>query len=431
MATNFVSIITVNYNGKKYLSDFLTSALDLDYPRNKYEVVVVDNASADGSREFIEKNFPDVVLISANKNLGFAAGNNLGMKMARGNLFFLVNNDTIMEKPSLKNILDTYKRWSKKAKVGAVASKLVLVDSYIPIEIEEAFFSGHSLSPIARPINQAPFVIPHDTSSLFTERVFLPLRHTTSGSLNLSLKIKPFRRNEFKIFFRNKLVYKDKFKNLGSPRQIKLTLTEKQLKKYKIDLVQNAGNFYFRDGFGRDRGAIVLRHKQFYEGDYGQYDKEEAIPGFCGAGVLLYKRALEKVGYFDEDFFMYYEDGELSFRLKEYGYKTVFSPKAVIRHIHAGSSVEWSHFFIFHVERGRLLFIAKHWPRAQALRQLLLYIVFSSLMVPIYYFIKKDRKIALSKLIIRLKVIISILPKFILGLIRTKRIDNNQLKRFL
>ena len=90
MKTYFVSIITLNYNGKGYLKSFLESALDLHYPKNAYEIIVVDNASTDGSVDYIKKNFSKVRIIKSKKNLGFGRGNNLGMKDAKGDLFFLV-----------------------------------------------------------------------------------------------------------------------------------------------------------------------------------------------------------------------------------------------------------------------------------------------------------------------------------------------------
>src|SRR3990167_8457608 len=74
--TNFVSIITVNFNGKRFLKDFLNSTFIQDCPKENYEVIVVDNGSTDDSIIYIEKNFPKVRIIKSEKNLGFGVGNN-------------------------------------------------------------------------------------------------------------------------------------------------------------------------------------------------------------------------------------------------------------------------------------------------------------------------------------------------------------------
>ena len=65
-------------------------------------------------------------------------------------------------------------------------------------------------------------------------------------------------------------------------------------------------------------------------------------------------------GGFDEQFFMYYEDTDLSFRMKAGGGKIMYCPDSIVRHIHTGSSTEWSPFFTYHVYRNKLLFLYKN-----------------------------------------------------------------------
>lgn len=67
-----VSIIILNWNGKKYLNDCLTSVFRQTYPN--YEVILVDNASTDGSVEFVRENFPGAKIVQNNESLGFAEG---------------------------------------------------------------------------------------------------------------------------------------------------------------------------------------------------------------------------------------------------------------------------------------------------------------------------------------------------------------------
>ena len=428
---DYVSIITVNYNGKKYLEDFLSSLKNLNYPKDSFEVIVVDNASTDNSISYIKENFPLVRVIASNKNLGFGKGNNLGIINAKGNLCLLVNNDTVLEKDSLINIVDTYKRWSEKEKVGAVNAKLVLADSYLPLFLREAFFSDYVIPDNAMAINKNPFVITHEKGNNYLEKIFIPINDKYKDDLIINLTIRPFRGNLFEIFLEEEKIYEGVIKKIGKEKEIKLSISKEELIKYRTNLIQNAGNFYFRDGYGRDRGAVVFNHKQFYEKDMGQYDKEEVIPGFCGAGVLLNKEALNEVGYFDEDFFMYYEDADLSVRLFEYNWKIVYSPKSIIRHIHAGTSEEWSNFFVFNVERGRLLFVAKHWPRLSVFYELIKYVIKDTIIVSIYYIVRVNKKIGLEKFIIRFRVFVSIIIPSLLGLLRTKRLTSAKLKTFL
>lgn len=90
-----LSVIIVNYNGLRFLQDCLAS-LYAKLSGVSFEIVVLDNDSADGSCEFIITHFPDVVLIASTENLGFGKGNNEAVKHARGEYLLLINNDTIV-----------------------------------------------------------------------------------------------------------------------------------------------------------------------------------------------------------------------------------------------------------------------------------------------------------------------------------------------
>lgn len=87
-----ISIIVVNYNGLRFLKDCLDSIAEKVL--ETHEIIVVDNASVDGSVEYLRKNFPAIKLIVSERNLGFAGGNNLGAREAKGEFILLLNNDT-------------------------------------------------------------------------------------------------------------------------------------------------------------------------------------------------------------------------------------------------------------------------------------------------------------------------------------------------
>lgn len=90
-----VSIVILHRNGPEILAECLESLRCQTYPN--LEVIVVDNRSTDDSREMIRKNFPEVHLVALERNLGFSAGNNAGIRRSRGDYLFILNNDTQLE----------------------------------------------------------------------------------------------------------------------------------------------------------------------------------------------------------------------------------------------------------------------------------------------------------------------------------------------
>ncbi|MGI8424673.1 MAG: glycosyltransferase family 2 protein, partial [Chloroflexota bacterium] len=134
--------------------------------------------------------------------------------------------------------------------------------------------------------------------------------------------------------------------------------------------IQNAGGLLLPDGSGRDRGTVFCDGRWVQEKDIGQYERREEVFFFCGAAALLRKTALADVGLFDERYFMYYEDLDLSWRLRLRGWKVVYVPEAVVEHAHAASSGEWSPFFTFQIDRNRPLMLLKLAPLSLALREL-------------------------------------------------------------
>ena len=120
------------------------------------------------------------------------------------------------------------------------------------------------------------------------------------------------------------------------------------------DVINNAGSRLIEGGWGADRG--------FLERDAGQYDEPRDVFAWCGAGVLFRPAYLLDAGLFDERFFMYYEDTDLSWRGQTKGWRYRYVPDAILRHLHAATSVEGSAMFNHYVERNRLLMLAKNAP---------------------------------------------------------------------
>ncbi len=95
-----LSIIILSWNTKELLRQCLKSIL------LTAEIIVVDNGSGDGSPEMVKKEFPDVKLIRNKENLGFAKGNNIGIKAAKGEYVMLLNSDTVVKADALERLVD-------------------------------------------------------------------------------------------------------------------------------------------------------------------------------------------------------------------------------------------------------------------------------------------------------------------------------------
>jgi GT2 family glycosyltransferase len=261
----FVSVLVLNWNGAALLPRCLEALGRTDYPAGRWEAVVVDNASSDGSADEAARRFPSVRLRRNPGNWGFARGYNGAMRTAPGDYVALVNLDARVRPGWLKALV---RAAEKDERVAAATAKLIY-----------------------------------------------PAESANGGR------------------------------------------------------IQNAGGVLLANGAGRDRGTVLRDGRWVQEEDRGQYERVEEVFFFCGAAVLLRKAALEDAGYFDERYFMYYEDLDLSWRLRLRGWKVVYVPDSVVEHDHAASSGEWSPFFVYQVERNRPLMLLKLAPWPLALRE--------------------------------------------------------------
>ncbi|MGN0729950.1 glycosyltransferase [Treponema sp.] len=96
-----VSIIIVNYNTLELTKNCLKSIFE-QTNGILFEVIVSDNGSTDGSIEMIKSEFPQVILIENNANLGFGAANNRGLKIEKGKYIFYLNSDTVLLNKAVK-----------------------------------------------------------------------------------------------------------------------------------------------------------------------------------------------------------------------------------------------------------------------------------------------------------------------------------------
>ena len=105
-SSHFVSIIILNYNAGELILDCIKSIRESTY--SNYEIILVDNASKDNSHIICKQNFPEIKLIQNSENLGFCEGNNVGLKIAKGEFIVILNPDTIVEQNWLDELVKAY-----------------------------------------------------------------------------------------------------------------------------------------------------------------------------------------------------------------------------------------------------------------------------------------------------------------------------------
>jgi len=258
-----VSISLLTYNGSRFIGDCLKSVLAQTYSR--IELLIIDNASEDDTlartQETIAKenpNFP-VRIISGQKNLGFSAGHNLGIRESRGEFILCLNQDVILASDFIKRAVEFLEK-NKEEKIGALQPKLL---------------------------------------------------------------------------------------RLGADDQ-------------KTDIIDTTGLVPLKNR------RIIARGQGTQ--DKGQFEKEEEIFGSDGAAPIYSRKALEDVKisldgkeeYFDEDFFVYKEDVDLSWRLRLAGWKIFYVPNAIAWHSRsAGDSAATSYLAVIK-ERLKINKFAKY-----------------------------------------------------------------------
>ncbi|MCL6493981.1 MAG: glycosyltransferase [Ignavibacterium sp.] len=224
-----LSIIIVNYNVKEFLKNLLHS-IQKASQHLSIEIIVVDNASDDGSVEMIREKFPDVILIANEKNLGFGKANNIGLKKAQGKYVLLINPDTLVAEDTFIKLIEFFETHPE---AGMAGCKILNPDGTLQLACRRSF-----------PGPWTSFTKVTGLSSLFPKS---------------------------KLFARYNLTYLD------------------ENQTYEVDAIS-------------------------------------------GSFMMLRKEVYEKVGGFDEQFFMYGEDLDLCYRIQKAGYKIFYVHSTQIIH---------------------------------------------------------------------------------------------------
>lgn len=381
----FVSVIIVNYNGAHYLPACLDALREQTYPSDRFEVIVSDNGSTDGSLELLHSNYAWARVLANQYNLGFALGNNVAIKIARGEYVVLLNNDTIPSRGWLEHLVDVA---NSHPRAGMVTGHIQLFYDQLVLTFQTETFVPDNRD--SRELGIQVFEVDAGTPGgvyQYLEGFYgwetMPTGQRfrwTRSVANLGVPVPPGD-GDWRIRFRLAAGRND-----GRSVSVKVMLSDTVIAQWDVfgvtpveyvlclsakmralamPLVQNTGSIIFYDGRGRDRGTWVRNGEMLYEIDAGQYNSIEEVFAGCGASLLIRREMLDQVGLFDDDFFMYYEDTDLAWRARLRGWKVFYAPQAIVRHIHCGTSQEWSPAFIYYTDRNRLAMVWKNGTRRQ------------------------------------------------------------------
>lgn len=258
-----IAIITLNYNGKKDTLELLESLKKLKIENGELRIVVVDNASGDGSVSAIHQAFPEVDIVQAGDNLGFSGGYNKGIDYAKiwgADYFLLINNDCLIKDDNLLDeLLETI---NSDPKIGLVSPKIYFAPGF---EFHKNLYGKGDIGKV--------------------------------------------------IWFAGG---KFDWNNIGSIHR-------------GIDQVD--------------------------EGDYDNIEEQEIVSGAC---VLIKKEVFEKVGLFDENYFLYFEDSDFVKRANTAGFKNYYDGKVAIYHKVSQSTGIGSLITDYYHTRNRLIFGMKY-----------------------------------------------------------------------
>jgi hypothetical protein len=367
-----VRLVVLNFNGGALVERCVDHLERLDWPEDRLELVVVDNASSDGSDERLAQH-PRVRLIRSPRNLGFPA-NNLGLADLDGvDYVGLVNNDAFVTPgylPPLVAALD------EADDVGAACPKILLSHRFVDVTITSPPWSapgdgrrlGVRLSGVEVGGEDRSRNALHREGFHLAERGAGPEAsfRWTDGTATLGIPCEGDVETHARLRLSAPTPTEVVVAAGGAPTAVGVgpepAWVEVPLAPGRYDVINNVGSRLVRGGYGGDRG--------FLEPDEGQYDAPAEVFAWCGAGVLFRPAYLHDVGLFDERFFMYYEDTDLSWRGRSRGWRYRYVPTAQLRHVHAATSVEGSPMFDHYVQRNRLLMLTKNAPVGYAIRAL-------------------------------------------------------------
>jgi GT2 family glycosyltransferase len=135
-----ISIISINYNSLEVTCEMLDSVRVNSY--KNVEVIVVDNASKECPKEFLNANYPEAKVIRSEDNLGFAGGNNIGIRESNGEYLFFLNNDAVLTNGALEKMLALFE---SNPKLGIVSPKICYFKSDVASDEDLIQYAGTTM----------------------------------------------------------------------------------------------------------------------------------------------------------------------------------------------------------------------------------------------------------------------------------------------
>ncbi len=439
------TVVVVNWNGERLLRSCL-DALARQQTSRPFEVWVVDNASSDGSVALLQREYPHVRLLRNEANLGFTGGNNTALRQVTTPYAVLLNNDATPDPTWLERLLAPFDEPGAE-RLGAVTSKVVFQPKFLPLRVETTGFAPggadarelgvrlHALSVEGVDVTDRVLMerFSYGVEGTGDERfrwtrsageLLVPLPDGHPGPYEIALRAAAETSKPVTVTWDG-----------GSTQLILGTEVDEHVVEVAagtpvVDVVNNVGSIVTRTGYGADRG--------YQEVDAGQYDAPEDVFALCGCAVAFRTEAGREADWFDDAFFLYYEDTDLSWRLRAAGWSIRYEPRAVVRHVHSATAVEWSPTFTFHTTRNRLLMLAKNADSAVARREYRAFLrETGQLARPVIGAVRRGRRPVVGPLRFRLKVLRSLVrltPAAVRhrrAITRSAQVDRGQLQEWL
>ena len=331
------TVVVVNYNGARLLPDCLR-ALERQTLAGRFRTVVVDNASVDDSLALLARDFPAVEVIASPANTGFAGGNNLALEHVSTPYAVLLNNDATPEPDWLAELLAVLEDPAHE-RVAAVTSKVLFLPRFLPVRLEtEGFVPGPADTrelgvrvlgvgvdgtPVAAAaLWEALTYGPEGTGDArywWTRpagTMSLPLPgvtgRTTATDVTLTLTLAAERTKTVRLAWDGGGAEVE----VGpDPAEVRVTVPAGTA---VADVVNNVGGLLLPAGYGADRG--------YQQVDDGSSTSPWRCSPPAAPRCAFRTVAGREVGLFDERFFLYYEDTDLSWRLRTRGWRYATPP---------------------------------------------------------------------------------------------------------
>ncbi len=378
----FIRVVVIAFDGAEMTMDCLRSITRSSWPSSRIEIVLVDNGSLDGVVALVRNELPHIRLLEPMRNLGFAGGCNLGIEstscssgnpLAPFDCVALVNNDATVEADWLEKLIEPFE---ESKDIGAVSPKMLFAPRYSEIEMSGILSDGAMTGEGLLRVRSIRLNGVRADDALAFDECFSPLGDHADredeldqatrrgGRLRIvrdpGTTLSPM---QVSICVGSNVSGRLRLRSDVDDREVHLSPMKGEQDRHWVDVqvgsdvfdvINNVGSELYIGGSAGDRG--------FLQRDRGQYDEPAEVFAWCGGAVLLRKEYLDDVGLFDESFFLYYEDTDLSWRGQLRGWRYMYEPSAVIRHRHAQSSVAGSDLLRFQVDRNRLLVLTKNAP---------------------------------------------------------------------